>query len=98
MEPIEDPQELEPKHLREIGRLDGARVLEVGCGDGRLTWRYASLARSVFGIDPDGDDLENAVFDRPRDLAHKVAFAQAMAERLPFKSGTFDVVLLAWSL
>ncbi len=34
------------------GNLDGARVIEIGCGDGRLTFRYAAAARSVLAIDP----------------------------------------------
>jgi len=33
--------------------LRGRRVLEVGCGEGRLTCRYADRAGSVLAIDPD---------------------------------------------
>jgi ubiquinone/menaquinone biosynthesis C-methylase UbiE len=46
-----DP-EAEMAALRELGGLEGARVLEVGCGDGRLTFRYTPAARSVLAIDP----------------------------------------------
>jgi 2-polyprenyl-3-methyl-5-hydroxy-6-metoxy-1,4-benzoquinol methylase len=36
-----------------VPTLDGARVVEIGCGDGRLTRRYARRAASVLAIDPD---------------------------------------------
>ena len=35
-------------------------VLELGAGDGRLTWLIASLARSVVAIDPDGAVIAKA--------------------------------------
>ena len=38
-----DLEENEIKSLVEFaGKLAGKRVFEIGCGDGRLTWRYAS--------------------------------------------------------
>ena len=33
----------------------GDHVLEIGCGEGRLTWRYASASFSTVGIDPKKD-------------------------------------------
>jgi cyclopropane fatty-acyl-phospholipid synthase-like methyltransferase len=31
--------------------MGGLRVLELGCGDGRLTFRYADAAASVLGVE-----------------------------------------------
>ena len=36
-----DPEGNETATLFDLVDLDGAEVLEIGCGDGRLTWRYA---------------------------------------------------------
>ena len=43
-----DPEQNERAALTHIGaHFDGARVLEIGCGDGRLTKTFADRARSV---------------------------------------------------
>ena len=95
-----DPEGTETKHLLRFADLapGGAkRVLEVGCGDGRLTWRYAGAARQVTGIDLHADDLRVAVIDRPANLAGKVGFAHADAVHLPIASRSFDLAIFAWS-
>ena len=93
-----DPEQNETKHLRKFVDVTGKRVLEIGCGEGRLTWRYASASNLTVGIDPDKDSLRVAVIDRPSDLAKKVHFANSKAEQLPFRKETFDIAILAWSL
>lgn len=51
---LEDPEEHETAALLHIvPSIVGARVLEIGCGDGRLTERYAHSARSIIAVDPD---------------------------------------------
>lgn len=42
-----DPEGEELDALRALAPVDGLRVLELGCGDGRLTFRYAEPAASV---------------------------------------------------
>lgn len=93
-----DPEGIETDTLHEFVDFGGRRVLEVGCGDGRLTWRYADAARRVVGVDPDADSLYFAPRECPPDLRDVVAFALAGAEALPFPPATFDAVILAWSL
>lgn len=75
-----------------------ARVLEVGCGSGRLTWLYANSAVSVVTIDPDGEKVAELISSRPRASAETVVPAQASAESLPFHKDNFDLAILAWSL
>ena len=92
-----DPEKTESKYLQQFADFKGKRVLEVGCGDGRLTWQYAKSAGSVTGIDLHPDDLRVAMIDRPSDLENRVVFARADSTLLPFDNGSFDIVILAWS-
>ena len=76
----------------------GGDVLEIGCGEGRLTWQYAQGTRKTVGIDPDLDALRIANVDRPVDLKEKACFARADSQHLPFPKERFDLAVLAWSL
>jgi ubiquinone/menaquinone biosynthesis C-methylase UbiE len=92
-----DPERTEIKYLRRSADFAGRRVLEIGCGDGRLTWRYAKSAKRVTGIDLLADDLRVATIDRPSDLEEKVLFARADSIQMPFAKESFDIAILAWS-
>jgi ubiquinone/menaquinone biosynthesis C-methylase UbiE len=93
-----DPERTETKYLHKFADFTGQRVLEIGCGDGRLTWRYAKSARFVAGIDLEADDLRLATIDRPSNLERTVTFARADSIRIPFAKEKFDLAILAWSL
>lgn len=92
-----DPERTESKYLKRYADFTGKRVLEIGCGDGRLTWQYAKSASRVTGIDLHGDDLRVATIDRPSDLEQQVLFARADSIHLPFHKESFDIAILAWS-
>jgi ubiquinone/menaquinone biosynthesis C-methylase UbiE len=92
-----DPEQNETKHLLQFADFRGKRALEIGCGEGRLTWRYAAKPAMTIGIDPDRDALRVATIDRPSDLEDRVHFSNAIAEWLPFQKETFDIAVLAWS-
>jgi 2-polyprenyl-3-methyl-5-hydroxy-6-metoxy-1,4-benzoquinol methylase len=77
--------------------FSGARVLEIGCGDGRLTWLYAPRAESVLGLDPDEEQIALARADNPPELADRVRFEVGKAEDLS-QTAIFDVAFLSWSL
>jgi 16S rRNA A1518/A1519 N6-dimethyltransferase RsmA/KsgA/DIM1 with predicted DNA glycosylase/AP lyase activity len=90
----EDPEENETAALKQIvPSIVGARVLEIGCGDGRLTGRYADSARSILAIDPDAD----AIAELTRRLPRVQAYALGV-EQLDIPTGSIDVVLFSWSL
>jgi ubiquinone/menaquinone biosynthesis C-methylase UbiE len=92
-----DPEGTEIHYLNQPAIFTDQRVLEIGCGDGRLTWRYACSSGRVTGIDPDADALKTAVADRPANLYKTVSFARASSVDLPFPQDTFDIAILAWS-
>ena len=92
-----DPEKNELAHLRRYADFSGKRILEIGCGDGRLTWRYARSAHRVVGIDLERDDLRVASIKRPSDLEGLVSFTQANSMRMPFRNDAFDMAVLAWS-
>ena len=92
-----DAENNEKKYLHKFADLNGKRVLEIGCGEGRLTWKYASASSLTIGLDTDHDALRVAVIDTPHDTNHKTAFARAQAEHIPFSKNKFDLAVLAWS-
>jgi 2-polyprenyl-3-methyl-5-hydroxy-6-metoxy-1,4-benzoquinol methylase len=78
--------------------LSSASVLEVGCGDGRLTWRYAPKARRVLAIDPRRSRIARARRNLPPPMRSRVTFKAIGLERLSSRHGPFDVALMSWSL
>jgi ubiquinone/menaquinone biosynthesis C-methylase UbiE len=98
MKPLKDPEGFEKKTLHKYVDFANARVLEIGCGEGRLTWKYAAASTLTVGMDPDQNALRIARADSPYDLREKVRFTRATARHLPFSKETFDIAVLAWSL
>lgn len=93
-----DPEGFERKILHKYAGFLNKRVLEIGCGEGRLTWKYAGASSLTVGFDPDQDAVRIAQADSPSDLREHVHFAQASASNIPFSKETFDIAILAWSL
>ena len=77
------------KKLLEIVEENGERLLDIGCGDGRLTVKFAKRisAKEVYGIDIDKTNISKA---RKRGI--KAIYADAN-KILPFPSKYFDVIL-----
>ncbi|MCY4538724.1 MAG: class I SAM-dependent methyltransferase [Chloroflexi bacterium] len=74
------------------------RILEIGCGDGRLTWQYAELADSIVAIDVTPDTLAEALRERPERFRESISILEASGVHLPFKSDSFDHALFSLSL
>lgn len=96
--PLEvDPERVELEALDRLVDLDGRRVLEVGCGNGRLTYRYANRTTYVLGVDPDAAAIADARAVRPRALRTRVQFRISKTV-VPPRRRRFDVALFSWSL
>ena len=93
-----DPEKNEASVLLEFAdNFAGKRVLEVGCGDGRVTMLYAPQATFVVAIDPKPDAIASAVENLPPGLHERVQFDATSIEHYETKE-QFEAVLLSWSL
>jgi ubiquinone/menaquinone biosynthesis C-methylase UbiE len=95
---VVDLHQAEPRLIESLMRLQGERVLEVGCGDGRLTGFLASRAAKVYAFDPEGEKVEAARAGLSSDEAPRVRFGVHGAEALDVERERFDVALCGWSL
>lgn len=96
-----DPERNEIDALLEFaGDLEGRRLLEIGAGNGRLTWRYAAKAGTVLAIDPNLERITRAQNDMPEELRGHVVMLKAALEEYQHDVQTplFDVALMSWSL
>lgn len=80
---------LDPIMLSLAGDIEGAHVLDVGCGEGRFSRKLAKRGARCFGIDPTALLLRTAVTRG----AEAIAPARAVAEALPFESAAFDLAV-----
>ena len=78
-----------------LPHVSGCRVLEIGCGDGRLTRRYASRVGSVVALDPD-ESLIQAF--RVMGVDRNVEVLASSYDALDLSERAVDVVLFSWSL
>jgi 2-polyprenyl-3-methyl-5-hydroxy-6-metoxy-1,4-benzoquinol methylase len=93
-----DPEGAEIRVLHALVDFAGTDVLEVGCGDGRLTRRFAGAARSVLALDPKADRIAAAAADPPTTLSGPACFRVADLTVDDPPAGAFDVAVLSWSI
>jgi 2-polyprenyl-3-methyl-5-hydroxy-6-metoxy-1,4-benzoquinol methylase len=93
-----DPEGHEIDAIHELVDFSGQNVLEVGCGDGRMTWRYAERTASVLAIDPDQECISKAIGDTPHELRSKVVFRADDINGAAIPEDAFGVVVLSYSL
>ena len=95
-----DPENNETRALFDLPDFIAQHVLEIGCGDGRLTWRYADRAAHVTAIDPFTEGITRARENLPGELRGRVEFHHIAFEDFAAASepSTFDMAILSWSL
>jgi 2-polyprenyl-3-methyl-5-hydroxy-6-metoxy-1,4-benzoquinol methylase len=93
-----DPERAHLAALRRLVDFRGLQVIELGCGDGRLTLPVATEAARVLAFDPDAEAVERARRSLPCDLAERVAYRVADGKAIEVEPGSFDLALFSWSL
>jgi ubiquinone/menaquinone biosynthesis C-methylase UbiE len=93
-----DRERVETAAIERVASLAGKRVLDVGCGTGRLTGFAAKRAEYVYAFDPSGDSVAEAEAALAADERERVRFAVHDAEALDVPRRRFDLALCGWSL
>lgn len=96
---VMDPAGAEIQAFKMITNWRGKRVLEVGCGDGRLTLRLAAFnPAKIIAIDPDPKSIRTARKNLPQKYKSKIEYRVGNAEHVKQKSDLFDIVVFSWVL
>ena len=92
-----DPEEVETGVIHELVDFNGKDALEIGCGNGCMTWRFADEAASVLALDPKEAEIAAAKERIPDALKATVSF-QVADSGVDLLEGAFDVAIIPWSL
>lgn len=91
---LRDPEGKECKIIRDLLGPSAGNVLEVGCGDGRLTGALTIVSDSVLGLDPDPDSIDQA----RTLLDNGIALILGSGENIPLADDSVDTVIFSLSL
>lgn len=79
--------------ILQFADLGDQEVLEIGCGDGRITSQLVGKAKRLVAIDPDAANIVEA-----KQNTKGAGFRIGSGECLEFPSASFDVILFTLSL
>ncbi len=89
--PDGNPEEIFLKQLVKYSGEDKT-ALDIGCADGRFTFKIAEKFYKIFGIDISSEMLSQAKQSQEEQKVSNVFFQQAEAEKLPFQDRYFDII------
>jgi len=96
---VMDPAGNEIRALTKAATWKGKRVLEIGCGDGRLTLRIAALGPgSIEAVEPQASRLRKARRDLPAKYASRIHYHAGHAGHLRYPAEAFDMAIFSWAL
>ena len=81
------------KKLTQFTELESKLILEIGCGNGRISSLIATVPCHLIAIDPDENEINNA-----RKKVSGVDFRIGSGEDLSFPNNYFDLVIFTLSL
>lgn len=90
---IEDKERRIEAEILAAADLKGRTVLEIGCGDGRVTAMLAGHSRRMVAVDTDAGSVKDA-----KARVGRAVFAAGSGQDLPFGPASFDVAVFTLSL
>ena len=93
-----DPEGVESRAIHRLLDFAQKDVLEIGCGDGRLTRSYMSDASSVLAIDTNKDKLEIAGRKTNTGDHEQLHFQQSDVSELESDDSSFDIIIFSRSI
>ncbi len=96
---VVDPAGNEIRALQRVVEWKRKRVLEIGCGEGRLTLRLAAFHPAhIEALDPDGARVRLARKNRPVRYGKRITYHVGHAGKLRYARDQFDIVIFSWAL
>ena len=96
---VMDPAGDEIRALKKALNWRGKSVLEVGCGDGRLTLRLAGLGvERIAAFDLDPKSIRSAQKNLPDQYKECIQYRVGNAEHVRRQASQFDIVVFSWVL
>jgi len=83
----------EVKKIEQFVSLKGKKVLEIGCGNGRVSIFLNKRAKKLISIDCNPESIKKA-----KEKSWKIDFRVGSGENLEFKENSFDVIVFIFSL
>jgi len=82
------PQEIAIEMFKEIGSVE--RILDIGCGDGKVAeqLKKLGLSQGIYGV-----DMDEKLLNKAKEKGIEVYRVDLENEKLPFPDNFFDVVL-----
>jgi len=93
-----DPEGAESQAIHSLVDFNGKNILEIGCGDGRLTARYAETAASVLAVDPKAGKIIVANGRSLKCQANPVIFQVDDITTLNLIPDIYDLAIFSWSM
>lgn len=92
-----DPENAEFKKINEEAKLKGKKVLELGCGTGRISFQIARFAKQLTVIDNDKDYL-GFCKEKSKNLGlNNIKYQQCNIKNLKPIKEKFDIIVSGWA-